>query len=246
MAVGRMLKKRISMSKKLADLSSDTVRLLYTWMLSHLDVEGRFSADPYVIKGLVFPRVKTITPDIIAECIAELDESGLIVIYYDNGDSYLEYRKFHHFQNIKKEREARSEYPSLEDCQDKNKTTPDQIRSRSGSVQAQDKIREEKLSKDMRKSKRTFAYPSDFVKFWESYPKKRSKGDALKAWKAEKIDTDLLQTILSALEVAKRSKKWLEKGGEFIPHPATWIRATGWEDEYEDDGKNLVERMLGK
>lgn len=39
MAEGRMLKKNISQSKKLALLKNDSARLLYTWILPHLDIE---------------------------------------------------------------------------------------------------------------------------------------------------------------------------------------------------------------
>ena len=28
------------------------------------------------------------------------------------------------------------------------------------------------------------------------------------------------------------SKDWLEDDGKYIPHPATWLNAKGWEDEY--------------
>ena len=27
-------------------------------------------------------------------------------------------------------------------------------------------------------------------------------------------------------------KEWKKDGGKYIPHPATWLRARGWEDEY--------------
>lgn len=71
-----------------------------------------------------------------------------------------------------------------------------------------------------------------FETFWEAYPKKRSKGDAMKAWLKIKPSADLLATMLSAIDNAKKSNEWLKSGGEFIPYPASWLRADGWKDEY--------------
>lgn len=84
---------------------------------------------------------------------------------------------------------------------------------------------------DTEKSKPSSATPDGFAEFWQAYPKKRSKGDAEKAWKKLKPSDDLLKTILRAVEVAKRGDDWRKDGGQFIPHPATWLNAKGWEDE---------------
>lgn len=70
-----------------------------------------------------------------------------------------------------------------------------------------------------------------FNQFWKAYPKKKSKGDAEKAWKVLKPDTDLLEKMLNSIASEKLSKEWLKDDGQFIPYPATWLRAKGWEDE---------------
>lgn len=70
-----------------------------------------------------------------------------------------------------------------------------------------------------------------FDQFWKSYPKKKSKGDAEKAWKGLKPTKALLSIILTAVERAKVCPDWTKDGGQFIPFPATWLRRKGWEDE---------------
>lgn len=70
-----------------------------------------------------------------------------------------------------------------------------------------------------------------FQKFWDSYPRKKSKGDAEKAWIKIKPDEQLHDRILDALERAKTSADWQKDGGQFIPYPASWLNAKGWEDE---------------
>ena len=104
MAEGRMLKKIISTSKKLANLKSDSARLLYTWLLPHLDVEGRFSADPNIVKGYVVPRLKMSTKK-IAEYLDDMVINGLIILYEKNSDKYLQLNKFKDFQILRENRE---------------------------------------------------------------------------------------------------------------------------------------------
>lgn len=70
-----------------------------------------------------------------------------------------------------------------------------------------------------------------FERFWAAYPKKKSKGDAFKAWRTLNPSDEQVSRILAAIDRAKTSADWVKEGGQFIPYPATWIRATGWEDE---------------
>lgn len=70
---------------------------------------------------------------------------------------------------------------------------------------------------------------SDFERFWSAYPKKRNKETARKAFK--KLKGVSIETLLEAIEKQKRSQDWLKDGGQFIPYPATWLNAGGWENE---------------
>lgn len=72
---------------------------------------------------------------------------------------------------------------------------------------------------------------SKFDLFWKSYPRKKSKIDAQKAWRQVKADS-IASVIMAAVEAAKVSDpQWTKDGGQFIPYPASWLRAGGWEDE---------------
>lgn len=72
---------------------------------------------------------------------------------------------------------------------------------------------------------------SRFGDFWVSYPVKKSKGQAERAWAKLNPDEQLHDAILDGLERAKTSEQWVSANGRFIPHPATWLNARGWEDE---------------
>ena len=77
---------------------------------------------------------------------------------------------------------------------------------------------------------------SRFDQFWESYPRRVGKDEALKAWKKIKPDDDLAQDIIESVEAQKEgqlSEKLHEK--KYIPHPATWLNQGRWQDEVEYD-----------
>ena len=76
---------------------------------------------------------------------------------------------------------------------------------------------------------------AEFGMFWTHYPKKKSKGDAYKAWIQTASKRPPLKDVLQALIVLKSSQDWLADDGKFIPYPASWLRAWGWADVPEMD-----------
>ena len=78
--------------------------------------------------------------------------------------------------------------------------------------------------------------------FWKAYPKKKSKGQAEKAFRKIKPDEQLLATMLATIERAKKSADWQKENGKYIPYPATWLNARGWEDEISEETRNEEER----
>lgn len=74
---------------------------------------------------------------------------------------------------------------------------------------------------------------TDFERFWSLYPKKLAKGDARKAWaQTEAIRPDI-DTVVKAILAQRRTDQWMRDGGQFIPYPATWLRAERWDDVLE-------------
>ena len=72
-----------------------------------------------------------------------------------------------------------------------------------------------------------------FDEFWAAYPRKVGKKTAQQSWKAVCRTGPPLAEILKAIETQKKSRQWRERGGEFIPHPTTWLNRGGWDDQLQ-------------
>ncbi len=70
-----------------------------------------------------------------------------------------------------------------------------------------------------------------FDRFWKTYPRHENKQAAIKAFNKLGITEEMLMMLLSSIERQKESAQWKENGGQFIPHPATWLNGHRWEDE---------------
>lgn len=72
-----------------------------------------------------------------------------------------------------------------------------------------------------------------FSRFWAAYPRKAAKKKACAIFLALSPSEDLLLKMLSALAWQVKSEQWTKDGGQYIPHPTTWLNNARWEDEPE-------------
>jgi len=210
-----MLSRRVSRSDKVAALKNDTVRMIYTWLIPYLDVDGRMEANVDLLKADIAPLLKHITPAVLKNILNELHSIGLIILYSINGKQYLQLTQFdEHQKHLRKDREAPSRIPG---------PAPESLRTCSGpapeSLQPNISLREVKLN-----------IRASFEKFWTEYPRKKSKGQAEKAFSKINPDEQLLATMIAKIEMARKSEAWIKENGKYIPYPATWLNAKGWED----------------
>lgn len=76
-------------------------------------------------------------------------------------------------------------------------------------------------------------FPVGFERFWMAYPRKVGKDAAAKAFAKRKPDAKLLASMLEAIAAQCTSPAWIKDGGQFIPHPATWLTQGRWQDEQQ-------------
>ena len=75
-----------------------------------------------------------------------------------------------------------------------------------------------------------------FDKFWNAYPKKKSKGVVEKWFTKNKPSEDLVNEMIDKINLLKTTEQWKKNNGQYIPYPSTWLNAKGWEDEISSDG----------
>lgn len=92
---------------------------------------------------------------------------------------------------------------------------------------------EVRLGKYSTKDAQIDTQKSRFDVFWNDYPRKENKKKAYDAWKKIRIDDSLFDTIISKLDIMKRSDAWLRDNGKYIPYASTWLNGRRWEDEIE-------------
>lgn len=198
------------------------------WVLA--DRAGRLEDRVLRIKAEVFPYREGVDVDAM---LTWLSQKGFIVRYSVGESRYIEILNFTKHQNPHKN-EKESEIPSVSDgCvrSDKIGTATDS----SGTTRA------DSLSLDsgllipdpLPASQAPGPVAADdlFAKFWKLYPVKKCKEKAQKAWAKLKVDDQLFTLITAGLASQVVSAEWLKDGGQYIPHPTTWLNGKRWEDE---------------
>ena len=103
-----------------------------------------------------------------------------------------------------------------------------------------DADKERDIEVDIDKSKSNIADKprDDFDVFWKAYPRKTAKEDARKAYAVlmKKKDAPTIDRLIESIEAHKRSEAWKKDDGQFIPHPATYIRQGRYDDEIKTQG----------
>lgn len=111
-----------------------------------------------------------------------------------------------------------------------SKNRPQPVRSASASDADKKRTREEKRREDI-----DTPQPPEggglFDEFWQAYPRKVGKDAARKAFDRRKVSRVVLEQMISAIESQRNSAQWLRDGGQYIPHPATWVNEGRWQDE---------------
>lgn len=70
-----------------------------------------------------------------------------------------------------------------------------------------------------------------FNAWWQVYPKKQGKTDAIKAWRKLNPSAELLDKMIAALGWQVSQPQWTKEAGQFIPNPATYLNRGGYLDE---------------
>lgn len=213
----RILKEQICASDDIDRLKPSEEVFFYR-LIVKCDDFGRFDARPKFLKSALFPIKNGVTVKNVEDSLQALVSVGLVVLYEVEGKPFLFLPTWERHQQ---RRANKSKFPP-----------PSESDINGYQLQSDVPVLENRES--LLENREPKGESSDrFAQFWSAYPKKKSKGQAEKAWEKLKPNDSLFKTIMGTLAVAVKSADWLKDSGQYIPYPATWLNAKGWEDEYD-------------
>lgn len=109
----RMIKETIRTSRSVNSMTDFQFRV-WVYLITYVDDYGRGSADPELLKGLVFPRRKRLTESDLKKALADLAGMGCIRLYQVDGESYFCFPNWGKHQRIQSKR---SRFPTPDESE---------------------------------------------------------------------------------------------------------------------------------
>ena len=238
----RTIKPSFFKNDQLAELDP-VARLLFIGLWCLADCKGRLEDRPRRIRAEILPYDADCDVDALLNA---LHNAGFVQRYCINDAHFIQVNSFNKHQRITgTESETVSVFPEVPDYElETQDATKETIRKQSGNTDETLRTtgREGKgtegngmdhcASGDARPAPLPASPPSSdphpFDSFWSAYPVKKGKGAARRSWDRQKLGPKLPQLIATIARLRRSDDAW-QRG--YIPHPATWLNASGWDDE---------------
>lgn len=220
----RIIKQSICTSESMASLSWFE-QIVFIRLIVSVDDYGRYDGRPAIIKGSLFP-LEDVTEKAIRAALQTLSTSGMVKLYTVGGRSTLElvnWRKY----NVPRAKE--SKYPAPTDGFEHLQADANKCNQANADATV---IRNSNPNFEIRNSDANAPAPargSSFTSFWDAYPNKINRDDAWNAWKSLNPGADTVSEIMNGMEAWKKSERWSDDGGRYIPSAAKWLRDRRWE-----------------
>ena len=218
----RIIKESICDSERINKLTPIEEVTFYR-LLVNADDYGCFDAREAVVKSRLFPLKDTMKLSEVGKILDRLAEVGLIVRYTKDGKPFLCVNKWGEHQRL---RVSRHKYPTPDeaDC-----GSLPQVAASCGEKSLESESESE--SEIESESEKRKAQETWFERFWKVYPRKVNRVGARKAFDKIRPDEALLERMVAAIGKQIESEQWTKDGGQYIPHPQTWLNGHRWEDE---------------
>lgn len=211
-------------------------RLLFIGLWCIADREGRLEDRPLRIKKTLLG-YDNVTAEEANIMLQSLTDTGFITRYEVEGTRYIQVVNFSKHQNPNM-KEKESEIPPPPGCEEQE--TPNKHGESTVPAPYKDDENsdtppaEDDADADDQPPTQESLLEKRFITFWDAYPNKKAKQNALKAWKKIKPNTALFEKIMKAVELQKRSEDWQRENGRYIPYPATWLNGGYWDNEIKE------------
>lgn len=120
MPTRRMIHNKISRSEQVNNLSFEAA-LLYTWMITHADDEGKLKGSSASVRATVFP-MKELKNEDVEKLLQEIVDQDLIYRWKDEYGTYIEFPTWFKHQTLQKDRIKESQILSYREYVSKVET----------------------------------------------------------------------------------------------------------------------------
>lgn len=247
----RLLHKRAGHSEKVTSLCDFDFRV---W------IQYQWSADDFGVMRLSAVNLQADNDalaqrsiKVVQRAFERVVESGLIHKFEHQGRIYVHQRDWQDFQKVEYPKPTVHPLPPADQialCSERTqqlfschpggkrsrtRSGPDGESSPNLSLPVSDlagaRSREEAMANGNGLRQEAKGLPERFDRFWAAYPRKVGKDAAWKAFEKRRPDADLTDRMIAAVNEQRRTLAWTKDGGEYIPHPATWLNQGRWQDE---------------
>ena len=194
-------------------------------LLSIADHQGELGAWPSIE---TLAKMVNSSPRSVQRDIQDLIELGELVVEFRSAPTYGPYKANRYFVNLPGVTDGVSEVTKTA-----SEVTDSESEVTAGGVLTLNRTLKETLTKQADES---------FETFWNLYPKKVAKADALKAWKQvlKKKTADEMIGITKAYSESKLPDM------TYIPYPASWLNKGLYEAVEVQENKPLQKLKIGK
>lgn len=215
-------------SEKLQAASAEAERCFWR-LLPHCDDEGRAEDDPRLLRAAMFPLWEELRSALVDRWLDELDLIGLIVRYEVDGKRYLQVAQWGDYQ--KPNRPIASKLPPppfSEDSVSAHGAVSEDSVCAHEHVDAGEGVGEGDVIPPPH-DKRAGAYEADFDAWYEGYPRKIDRKQALAAYKARRREGIDPERLTKARDEYARATA----GSDHIKYAATFLAKDGPWSEWE-------------
>ena len=230
-------------------------RLVYIGLWSYVDDNGVGRDLERLIVSALFPLDEDLSESSLRVhgALKHLEAAGNITRYTVRGKPYLHITAWDKHQKINRPTGSRFPLPTCEDAEfapvlnepsvsphanaplgegeERRRGEEDKDTCASADAErdgAEDDLARWKRQERERQARRDRERYAEFAEWYAEYPRKRSKGQAMKAYKAARKKADA-ETLLAGLraQLPDLTKRPADK----IPYPATWLNGECWADQ---------------
>lgn len=211
--------------------------VFYRRLMSVVDDYGRFDGRPSVLRSRLYSlRIDGVKESAIVGWLDACERVGLVARYSSGGKPYILLGK------LGSPRSKGSKFPdppadveerlqTHSDVNGCNLSHGDKLYNADSQLTSVNGCKQMKTDVPGSGSGSGSIYVDGFASFWKAYPKKAEKPKAEAAYREVVKSPETIESVFTGLEKWKCSDKWTKDAGQFIPHPAKFLKQKHWQDD---------------